>query len=99
MLGSAGGAAGTGFLDFLQVTDDLGGTLLDRLAVGAHHKAAQTLHKGAGFLELAAHTLGLDLGAGDGASIVIAQAAIANFRNNVDGRNQAEQPHRVDLVN
>ena len=35
-----GGAAGAGFLDFLQVADDLGGALLDGLAVGTYHKAA-----------------------------------------------------------
>lgn len=40
LLGSTSGAAGTGFLDFLQVADDLGGALLDGLAVGTHHKAA-----------------------------------------------------------
>lgn len=40
LLGLAGGAESTGFLDFHQVTDDLGGALLDRLAVGTHHKAA-----------------------------------------------------------
>lgn len=40
LLGSTGGAAGAGFLDFLQVADDLGGALLDGLAVGTYHKAA-----------------------------------------------------------
>lgn len=40
LLGSTGGAAGTGFLDFLQVANDLGCAFLDGLAVGTHHKAA-----------------------------------------------------------
>lgn len=38
--GSTGGAAGTGFLDFLQVANDLGSAFFDGLAVGTHHKAA-----------------------------------------------------------
>jgi len=40
LLGATGGAAGTGFLDFLQVANDLGSAFLDGLAVGTHHKAA-----------------------------------------------------------
>lgn len=40
LLGSAGGAAGTGILDFLQVANDLGSAFLDGLAIGTHHKAA-----------------------------------------------------------
>lgn len=40
ILGAAGGAAGAGFLDFLQVANDLGSAFLDGLAVGTHHKAA-----------------------------------------------------------
>ena len=67
LLGSTGGAAGTGFLDFLQVANDLGSAFLNGLAVGTHHKAAQALHEGTGFLELAANTLRLGIGAGDGA--------------------------------
>ena len=40
LLDSTGGSAGTGFLDFLQVANDLGSAFLDGLAVGTHHKAA-----------------------------------------------------------
>lgn len=40
LLHSTGGAAGAGFLDFLQVANDLGSAFLDGLAVGTHHKAA-----------------------------------------------------------
>ena len=81
------------------MSDDLGGTLLDRLAVSAHHKAAQTFHEGTSLLELTAYTLGLGVGAGNGTGIVVAQAAIANLGNHIDGRNQTEETHRIDLVN
>ena len=37
LLGSTSGAAGTGFLDFIQVTNDLGSAFLDGLAVGTTH--------------------------------------------------------------
>ena len=40
LLSAAGGAAGTGILDFLQVANDLGSAFLDGLAIGTHHKAA-----------------------------------------------------------
>ena len=72
------------------MANDLGSAFLDGLAVGTHHKATKALHKGTGFLELAAHTLGLGIGAGNGTGVIIAQAAIANFGNHIDGRNQAE---------
>ena len=40
LLSAAGGAAGTGILDFLQVANDLGSAFLNGFAVGTHNKAA-----------------------------------------------------------
>ena len=40
LLDAAGGSAGAGILDFLQVANDLGSAFLDGFAVGTHNKAA-----------------------------------------------------------
>ena len=90
---------GSCLLNLFEVSDDLGGAFLDRLAVGANHKATQTFHEGASLLELTAYTLRLGIGARNGTGIVVAQAAIANLGNHIDGRNQTEKTHRIDLVN
>ena len=80
----------------------------DRLAVGDFELGVQgsldVLRENAlesidELLQILGRKLGVDANAGDGTGIVVAQAAIANLRNNVDGRNQAKQPHRVYLVN
>ena len=43
-MSAEGGTAGSCLLNLLEVSDDLGGTLLNRLAVGAHHKTTH-VHK------------------------------------------------------
>ena len=77
--------------------DDLGGGLLDSLAVRANHEAAQAPIERARGVELSVDVRGIGVSSGNGKSKFVVQPALTDIVDDACGREQAVDARRLTV--